>query len=317
MNNLDFNSIQQATSIIVFLGLVFIIFAWSGILVVYISIQFLLKKAQPKPGKRDLLILSLGLIGVLCVLYGFMIEPYWLSIEHVPLKSRKLKADEHIRVVQISDVHSDPKIRLEEKLPDAIAQENPDIIVFTGDAINSPEGLPNFRNCLQRLAKIAPTFVVKGNWDSWYFKDCERFGGTGAQELTNTPASIRIRDVDVVVAGVPVGTKDTVANVMKDTAPSAYRIFLFHYPDFIEDMEKSKVDLYLAGHTHGGQVALPLYGALITLSARGKQFESGLHKLGDTYEYTNRGIGMEGGKAPRVRFCARPEVTVFDVSGLL
>jgi predicted MPP superfamily phosphohydrolase len=79
-------------------------------------------------------------------------------------------------------------------------------------------------------------------------------------------------------------------------------------------MEASKIDLYLAGHTHGGQVALPFYGALITLSKTGKKYESGLHHLSNTYMYTNRGIGMEGGKAPRVRFCARPEVTVIDIS---
>jgi predicted MPP superfamily phosphohydrolase len=73
------------------------------------------------------------------------------------------------------------------------------------------------------------------------------------------------------------------------------------------------VDPYLAGHTHGGQVALPFYGALATLSAFGKEFESGLHRVADTWEYTNRGIGMEGGAAPRMRFAARPEVTVIEV----
>ena len=81
-------------------------------------------------------------------------------------------------------------------------------------------------------------------------------------------------------------------------------------------MARNNIDLYLAGHTHGGQVALPFYGALVTLAATGKKYESGLHQLGNTYIYTNRGIGMEGGRAPRVRFCARPEVTVFDIVGM-
>jgi len=53
--------------------------------------------------------------------------------------------------------------------------------------------------------------------------------------------------------------------------------------------------------------------ALATLSAFGKEFESGLHRVGDTWEYTNRGIGMEGGAAPRMRFAARPEVTLIEV----
>jgi predicted MPP superfamily phosphohydrolase len=73
------------------------------------------------------------------------------------------------------------------------------------------------------------------------------------------------------------------------------------------------VDLYLCGHTHGGQVALPLYGALVTLSKFGKKYESGMYTVGDTILYVNRGIGMEGGLTPKVRFLARPEITVFDI----
>jgi hypothetical protein len=75
-----------------------------------------------------------------------------------------------------------------------------------------------------------------------------------------------------------------------------------------------KVDLYCAGHTHGGQVALPLYGALITFSKYGKKYEAGLYREGETWLYVNRGIGMEGGSTPRVRFWAPPEVTVIEVS---
>lgn len=315
MNNWDPSTLQQMLGLIAFVLVVVIIFSWSTALLVYTGIQKFNRKSSPQLNKRDLTVLTLGGLGVLCVLYGLLVEPYWLSIEHISLISHKLKTGQAIRVVQISDLHCDSKIRLEDKLPEVISQQKPDIIVFTGDAINMPDGLPIFRRCLERLAKIAPTFVVKGNWDAWYFKNLDRFNGTGASELIDKAVEIHLTAINVLVAGLPVGTNKSVSDVLKNTPENDYRIFLFHYPDFIEEMEKNKVDLYLAGHTHGGQVALPLYGALVTLSSRGKQFESGLHHLGDTYEYTNRGIGMEGGKAPRVRFCARPEVTVFDITG--
>src|SRR4030095_12196171 len=87
-----------------------------------------------------------------------------------------------------------------------------------------------------------------------------------------------------------------------------------HYPDLIKEVASLKVDLYCAGHTHGGQVALPLYGALITFSKYGKQYEAGLYHEGETWLYVNRGVGCEGGNAPRVRSWARPEVTVIEVS---
>ena len=77
--------------------------------------------------------------------------------------------------------------------------------------------------------------------------------------------------------------------------------------------DRDVVDLMLAGHVHGGQVALPFYGALMTLSRHGKRFEQGLYELPGMNLYVNRGIGMEGGSAPRVRFASRPEITLFLV----
>ena len=94
--------------------------------------------------------------------------------------------------------------------------------------------------------------------------------------------------------------------------PDAFKIFLYHYPDLIKNAAVQNVDLYCAGHTHGGQVALPLYGAIITFSKFGKQYEAGLYREGATWLYVNRGVGLEGGSAPRVRFWARPELTIIE-----
>ena len=304
----------EVFTLIAFVGTVVTVFSLFGLLL-FRLVKDRLNKRPFSLSRRDRVIAPLGIIGIICVLYGLLIEPYWLKVEHVKLLSDKIPEGRSVRVVQLSDLHCDPKVRLERKLPGVIAAEKPDLIVFTGDAINSPAGLPIFRELMESLAKIAPTYVVAGNWDTSFFKSSDRFTGTGVTELVNEPARITLRGVDLCIAGLPVNTSHKVSEVLKDVPERTYKIFLFHYPDFIEDMQHNNVDLYLAGHTHGGQVALPFYGALITLSKRGKQFESGLHKLGNTCEYTNRGIGMEGGNAPRVRFLARPEVTVFDISG--
>ena len=72
-------------------------------------------------------------------------------------------------------------------------------------------------------------------------------------------------------------------------------------------------DLYLAGHTHGGQVRLPGYGALITLGVHGKRFESGRYRLPEGMTaYVTRGGGPEGGLTTRVRFMCPPEVVLVE-----
>jgi len=320
---MNLNDWQEFFTLLLFVGSVTVIFTWSAKLVLLRALSAAKRQPRKPLSKQDKVVLALGLLGIICVIYGFFVEPYWLSVTHVELTSSKIHKNQRVRIVHISDFHCDPKPRLEEQLPSIIAAEKPDVIFFTGDAINSREGLPVFRKCLTQLAEIAPTFVVRGNWDTGYFTDANRFGGTGVTELDGEPVQLKIADNVICVAGLPAPSsksegaakKISVHDVMHDVPENIYRVFLYHFPDFIEEMEKNKIDLYLAGHTHGGQVALPFYGALVTLSSRGKQFEAGLYQRGGTHLYVNRGIGMEGGIAPRVRFCARPEVTVIDVVG--
>jgi len=229
------------------------------------------------------------------------------------LRTPKFKGTaQSVRIVHISDVHSDPKKRLEDRLPTLIAEQKPDLILFSGDATNSDGGVPVFRKLLSELARIAPTYAVKGNWDAFASRAATIFDGTGAIELTGRGITIDVRSNKIWLAGVSVGLAADIPTLMKEVPPQAYSIFVYHYPDEIYSVA-GKVDLYCAGHTHGGQVALPFYGALITLSRFGKRFESGLYQVNGTHLYVNRGIGMEGSAAPRVRFFARPEITVYTI----
>lgn len=278
------------------------------------------KGATPTP--IGIGILACGAAVVSCFLYSLLVEPYWLDISHIKLQSTKIPiGTKGFRVAHISDIHSDPAARLEEKLPSIIAAEKPDLIVLTGDCINSPEGLPVFKKFISETSQIAPTFVVKGNWDAWYWDKINLFDGSsaiplkGVQELTPN-------GIPVTIVGFPVsegrdpnpeGGVAAVEHTLSKLNKANYSIFLYHYPDLIEEVEKHQVDLYCAGHTHGGQVRLPLYGALVTLSKFGKKYEAGLYKVRNTSLYVSRGVGMEGSIAPRIRFLCRPELAIIDV----
>jgi predicted MPP superfamily phosphohydrolase len=95
----------------------------------------------------------------------------------------------------------------------------------------------------------------------------------------------------------------------------AVRVLLYHSPELIPFATELGIDLYLCGHTHGGQVRLPGYGAILTSSELGKQYDMGYYRSGDTHLYVSRGIGMEGLGAPRVRFLCPPEITLFSMQG--
>lgn len=258
--------------------------------------------------------LFFALIGLFCFSYAYFIEPYWLEVRKIEIHSQKLpKGLQPIRIVHISDIHSDSFARLEEELPITIAEQKPDLIVFSGDSLNSPDGLPIFRNCLTKISQIAPTFVVRGNWDVWYWKEQDLFGGINVKQLNGNAEKIEVRGTPVWLTGVFVESEGKLTNALSSIPKNEFSIFVTHYPDLIEEVVTFEVDLYCAGHTHGGQVAMPFYGALVTLSKFGKRFEGGTYQVGKTTLNVNRGIGMEGGITPRVRFLARPEITVIDI----
>ncbi|MBE0695403.1 MAG: phosphohydrolase, partial [Anaerolineaceae bacterium] len=75
------------------------------------------------------------------------------------------------------------------------------------------------------------------------------------------------------------------------------------------------IDLQVSGHTHGGQIRVPGFGAFFAASLYGKRFESGRSQVGNMTLYVTRGIGLEGKAAPRVRFFCPPEIILWEIDG--
>ena len=218
-----------------------------------------------------------------------------------------------MRIVLLSDTHCDPKERLEGKIPAVAAALHPDLVVFAGDSINEEATLPRFKALMTELAKIAPVYAVSGNWDAWFWPKLDLYGGTGVRRLEGEALDLTVRGTKLRLLGLPADEGFAGKKLFARADKESLSIALHHYPDEVFQAADAGVDLYLAGHTHGGQVALPFYGALVTLSRWGKRFEAGRYQVGPTTLYVNRGIGMEGGHAPRVRFWATPELTLLEL----
>jgi predicted MPP superfamily phosphohydrolase len=103
----------------------------------------------------------------------------------------------------------------------------------------------------------------------------------------------------------------SVLEALKKQVPTDVpQILLYHSPELMPQAIEQELDLYLCGHTHGGQVRLPIIGPLLTSSHLGRQYVMGLYRDGRTNLYVSRGVGLEGLSAPRVRLMARPEITL-------
>jgi uncharacterized protein len=253
---------------------------------------------------------ALSILGVACIAYGRFIEPDWLSVTHLELTTDKLPAGARIRIVHLSDLHVGDPTRVLEALPSRVNELAPDLIVFTGDSLMFPEALPLFQRTMSAMKARYGRFAVRGNHDYWHVDRDALFDGGAAHELTGVPTST----AGIVLCGAGHAYGQDLGRCLS-ASPSGFRVAVFHTPDLVEALAPLSPDLYLAGHTHGGQVRLPIYGALVTLSDFDKKYEMGRYTVGATTLFVSRGIGVEPAPAPRVRFLCRPEIAVIDVVG--
>jgi hypothetical protein len=258
--------------------------------------------------------------------YGFLVEPGWVQVETVALKMPRLaRAFSGLRIAQISDIHMGGWMNLErfQHVADMIRAQNPDLLLITGDfllghgfAEASQQSLKDVGEVLVTLAKAIPTFAVLGNHDYWTnAKAIRRMLITcGIINLTNTVfgltrdgRNLYLCGVDDVWAG-DVRLQDVTSRLTDDSAA----ILLAHEPDFADTSAATdKFDLQISGHSHGGQVVIPFYGAPV-LPYLGRKYPRGLYQIGRMFQYTNRGVGMH---RLAIRFNCPPEITLFVLEG--
>ena len=254
--------------------------------------------------------------------YGILLEPNQFKVEIVRLKlprlSRKFSG---LRLAQISDIHIGGWMNAErfQRVVDLVIAEKPDLLLITGDFVIghkasaiSQQMVQDLTVGLSRLADSFPTFSVLGNHDYW--TDAERvrhiLATSGITDLTNTIFTLKREDENLHLCGVDdvwagdARLQDVLAQLTDDSAA----ILLAHEPDFADTSAATgRFDLQLSGHTHGGQVVLPLIGPPF-LPYMGRKYPLGLYKVGEMFQYTNRGVGMA--RVP-LRINCPPEITLF------
>jgi len=262
--------------------------------------------------KFDITLHVLAVAGMLCVLYGYFIEPYRIEVNEITIHTAKLR-QAGFRIVQISDLHCDTRPHNEERAVQIISQLKPDIVVVTGDYLNSERARPRLEAMLRRLEAPLGKFAIRGSFEVRGRFDPDIIEGTGFRWLEHDTVAVSKGDEAINISGLSLDQPQAYRALLQGAGMDRFHVFLFHTPDLIEDIRGLGVDLYLCGHTHGGQVALPVYGALVTLSKFGKRYESGRYDVEGMLLYVNRGLGLEPRPAPQVRFCSRPEIALFDI----
>jgi uncharacterized protein len=283
------------------------------------------------PGATGLAIttgINLALVAIAA--YATWIEPFRIVVTRQRLRVADWPEDAGITLLHLSDIHFEGQSRREEALLTLITTLQPDVILMTGDYLNlssvtDPDAQAGARALLAELSAPQGVYAVTGSpvVDRETIVP-EIFAGLPIRWLEDE--AILLNGIDgapIRLLGVRTTydeARDTAAlhaltEAPADASPTVLQLLLYHTPDLAPRAADAGIDLYLCGHTHGGQIRAPIYGAIATSSRFGKRYEQGRMQEGAMTLYISRGLGMEGLGAPRARFLAPPEVIVWELTG--
>jgi len=250
---------------------------------------------------------------LLCAaVWATAVEPGRFEVTRHRVEAPGLPEGFRMRILQLSDLHLEGEGPAAAWAARTVVQEAPDLIALTGDYLNDWErGKEAFGKLLAGLEAPCGMAAVVGNYDGFDPATLR----SSVITLRGGAHMVSFGGRKIKVFGSDLTEPPTFARLLQSTAPADYTVVLYHKPEMIELAAGLGADLYLCGHTHGGQIRLPFYGAVITLSSLGKKYECGRYQVGAMTGYVCRGVGCEGGRVPRMRFLCRPEIAVFDVIG--
>jgi len=244
---------------------------------------------------------------------AFLIEPTWLEVTEIRIRSAKI--DRPIRIVVLADLQTDRIGPYQRDVFRRISQAKPDLVLLAGDYVQT--------TCEERLGEVqgelatllreidfgrdVPVFAVRGNIEPTNWADV--FAGLEI-EVVHSTRSFVLGGLRLTCLSLRDSYEPSLTVSREDR--DRFHLVLGHVPNFA--LGRIDADLLVAGHTHGGQVRLPWIGPLTTNSQVPRRWGAGLTDLpGGGRLLVSRGVGMEGKYAPRMRFCCRPELVVIDL----
>lgn len=256
-----------------------------------------------------------GLAGLAVPAYARWVEPDWLAVERVRVPVSGLPDRlAGFTIAHLSDFHADGYLseRLMERVVAEVRAARPGMVALTGDFITSNRaGLERLGQWVGQMDAQHGIFGCMGNHDRWHGRGLveKALRSMGAELLVNRgvrlPNGLFVAGVDSAWGGQP-----DLRSTMAAHSGSDPTVLLAHEPDFADAYAlDERVRVQLSGHTHGGQVRVPGWGAPI-LPRYGQKYDAGLFRVGSLHLYTNRGLGMVG--VP-FRIACPPELSLLSL----
>jgi len=271
--------------------------------------------------------------------YATLIEAYRLDVTELEFSLDRLPPEfDGFTILHMSDLHFKKETfiqkpvntRLEGKLLDLVAGRRFDMIAITGDLELRGEGFDAMRRVLDSVTSEHGVFFTPGNGEYQHYdidQLLEALDSWGVKTLRNESFLIEKAGAGLRIIGVddPFTRHSDLRAALREASPNEFKLLLAHSPAIAGEAIGAQIDLVLSGHTHGGQVRLPILGAPYTHLGRGSpKLDQGVFEgrrlsqktgvdAGRTKVYVTRGVGMSN---TFVRFLCPPEIAIITLRRL-
>jgi len=265
---------------------------------------------------------------ILTILYSRFISTKGLVVKEYKIVNDKITYEYHgLKIMHISDIHYASTV-YEKELENLVNEVNvlkPDIIVFTGDLFDEEDSYDKdiLITYLSKLEAKLGKYAVSGNHDKPIEDYYEVIEKSGFINLDDTYELIYNSNEPIIISGISTNYEDSsnindktskyneyMENILEDDIKPIYSILLIHEPDFIDNIDISNYDLILSGHSHLGQVRLPLIGKIHTPYGSKKYYDE-YYKINNTDLYISGGVGTSWLK---FRLFSKPNINFYRIT---
>lgn len=306
----------------VILEIAFCAAALGGAVLVAISLDFAVRNLFAAPGLASVLEHGFMLGSALILAWGFVGgRRDWREeiVELPPIPTAA--ASSELRIVQLSDLHMGNGVsaRDVEKLAQSVAALDPHLVLITGDFFDQRRDvIDECAKAVGRLSAELGVFAILGNHDAYTGTDLvvDAFARLAPNLQLLRNESFYLEPLDLWIAGIedpgddwagPEYNRKDLETVAAGVAKPGQSILLMHRPEAVVIAEELGFRTVLAGHYHGGQIAVPGSGGRLNTAAALVPYDRGLHQAGKATLYVSRGLGTAG---PRLRVACPGEITL-------
>lgn len=265
--------------------------------------------------RLSLLVYILAIASWLIIFYGSFVEPRIIVVREQVVELGE--SGQVMRAVVIADPHLGPykKSGWARDIVQMAKQQDPDVVFMVGDYVYNNSSQIDLFEPISELAEHYPVYAVTGNHD---YTDNnidyvnQSLKSWGIEVLANESMTVSIAGKEFMLAGVSdIWFDGNLSQTMKGLTEDQTVILLAHNPDVILSKITTLADLVVSGHTHAGQIRLPILGSVSPLpTILGRSHDLGLFQFDDEQLFISAGLGETG---PRARLFNPPELSVLEI----